>query len=681
MDAAIPLAVDQVLRFEGEWPCYGQVSALKEGKREGAWLATVRLLWGTPMGVLQGATLLGARELSATVSQLKGPTGKPYDLTLNGAGTLTLCDPIHSAEQLTGFTTFLHEVSRQHRPLIVIDPTGRFHASLDEWPTSQAGQQFKLSLQDYGINRFLKLVSEQLPPALQEDGLRLLAKQVPATADFIPFLHFLKPDKLADLPVKTPLLHTLFDFYQQGLFANSEEEAFALEPVLEESAVVLDLSSLAEAYKSQFYLSICQAIGRYAKQAGHLSLALALVHPDAYFPGWSDWAAAAAYTGISTIAVPAHPMDHRTQAALAQNTLRLRLDGQGLFQGLSTLGFPLSLTAAAEAEPQPTSLFNLPHSDRVYQAFPIPTAPEAPPNASAKPAPPPTSKPAPPPTSNPFTASAPQASANPEMPLTMSWGAPSPAGAEPPEPEWFDPIEPDWDAAAEVPAQPLSHDFEETPNYPPVTRLEDADVSTLWQQPEELPEQAETEDSSLWDTADDELPFFPAGPMIVPPDAAEQPKAGQTEPVPMPHPEPEAFSFDMDWEAPHVSPVTEAAPSAIPAPSSAPEPISIPSEMPSDAAPPSIPFIAPPVFFEEEEDPTAGNPEESIPVYKVGDPTQQLAAASEGFHEGDRIRNDKYGIGVVHKVIPMEGGIVLNVLFESVGKRLLDPSLSKVEKV
>ncbi len=46
------------------------------------------------------------------------------------------------------------------------------------------------------------------------------------------------------------------------------------------------------------------------------------------------------------------------------------------------------------------------------------------------------------------------------------------------------------------------------------------------------------------------------------------------------------------------------------------------------------------------------------------------------------MRHEKYGEGVVKKIIPMENqSIVLTVIFETVGKRLLDPGLAKLERI
>ena len=69
-------------------------------------------------------------------------------------------------------------------------------------------------------------------------------------------------------------------------------------------------------------------------------------------------------------------------------------------------------------------------------------------------------------------------------------------------------------------------------------------------------------------------------------------------------------------------------------------------------------------------------PEEDIPVYQK--PVEPMSGNEAGFQAGDRVRHPAYGLGVVQRVIPMEESVVLNIVFEAVGKRLLDPALSEL---
>jgi hypothetical protein len=45
---------------------------------------------------------------------------------------------------------------------------------------------------------------------------------------------------------------------------------------------------------------------------------------------------------------------------------------------------------------------------------------------------------------------------------------------------------------------------------------------------------------------------------------------------------------------------------------------------------------------------------------------------------GDKVRHAQYGLGIVQKVIPVEQSTILNITFEAVGKRLLDPVLTRL---
>ena len=68
------------------------------------------------------------------------------------------------------------------------------------------------------------------------------------------------------------------------------------------------------------------------------------------------------------------------------------------------------------------------------------------------------------------------------------------------------------------------------------------------------------------------------------------------------------------------------------------------------------------------------------PMAIIPKAVEPVPVDSSGFHAGDRVTHPTYGAGVVQKVIPMEGSVVLNILFDGVGKRLLDPALSELSR-
>lgn len=65
--------------------------------------------------------------------------------------------------------------------------------------------------------------------------------------------------------------------------------------------------------------------------------------------------------------------------------------------------------------------------------------------------------------------------------------------------------------------------------------------------------------------------------------------------------------------------------------------------------------------------------DEDIPV--IQKPVEPMPGNEAGFQIGERVRHPAYGAGVVQRIIPMEESVVLNISFDSVGKRLLDPAL------
>jgi hypothetical protein len=61
-------------------------------------------------------------------------------------------------------------------------------------------------------------------------------------------------------------------------------------------------------------------------------------------------------------------------------------------------------------------------------------------------------------------------------------------------------------------------------------------------------------------------------------------------------------------------------------------------------------------------------------------PLEAEPASSTGFKPGDRVRHETYGVGIINKVVPMDQDTILNITFETVGKRLLDPARCNLTK-
>ena len=67
-----------------------------------------------------------------------------------------------------------------------------------------------------------------------------------------------------------------------------------------------------------------------------------------------------------------------------------------------------------------------------------------------------------------------------------------------------------------------------------------------------------------------------------------------------------------------------------------------------------------------------------IPIYPAEEPTANSNAVV--FEPGDRVRHPKYGEGVVEKMIKYGNKVLCSISFEN-GRRLLDPTISEVQKV
>ena len=72
--------------------------------------------------------------------------------------------------------------------------------------------------------------------------------------------------------------------------------------------------------------------------------------------------------------------------------------------------------------------------------------------------------------------------------------------------------------------------------------------------------------------------------------------------------------------------------------------------------------------------------EEEVPVY----PAEETEAEAENipnFEQGDTVSHPKYGKGVIEKLIKYGNKTLCSISFENVGRRLLDPSMSELEKI
>ena len=71
------------------------------------------------------------------------------------------------------------------------------------------------------------------------------------------------------------------------------------------------------------------------------------------------------------------------------------------------------------------------------------------------------------------------------------------------------------------------------------------------------------------------------------------------------------------------------------------------------------------------------SPDEQIPVVTRNTAAPKVPA---GYFVGERIRHPQYGLGTITKILPMADQVILNITFDQVGKRLLDPSLCELTR-
>ncbi len=83
--------------------------------------------------------------------------------------------------------------------------------------------------------------------------------------------------------------------------------------------------------------------------------------------------------------------------------------------------------------------------------------------------------------------------------------------------------------------------------------------------------------------------------------------------------------------------------------------------------------------FIEEDDTILVDEEPELPVYSAEEPV--LGEESIGFEQGDMVAHPKYGRGVIEKLIKYGNKTLCSISFENVGRRLLDPAISELEKV
>ncbi len=85
------------------------------------------------------------------------------------------------------------------------------------------------------------------------------------------------------------------------------------------------------------------------------------------------------------------------------------------------------------------------------------------------------------------------------------------------------------------------------------------------------------------------------------------------------------------------------------------------------------PVVEEPDIFKEEEEDTTPPP---VPLYGA-----EIPKATKTFEQGEKVTHPKYGDGIVEKMIKYGDKTLCAINFASVGRRLLDPAISEIQKL
>jgi len=681
LDPSVPaslLSLGQVLRIEADTPgtqppCYAEIAGLENDAEtpygpDASRLASLNILSGTPSLAAESICILSDAELLEALQHVSGKTDSPLCWTTGApaSGSVTL---LQAPSTLHVETTLQHllQATSPHQKTVIIDPVGSLLHATPNIVHCTLGQDVKFSLQRFGLNRFLSLVSQDLPEGLREEALRLLARQAPATPDFIPFKHFLRPERYMDLAAKTPLLHQLFNLYQAGLFADTPQEAFSPKHLLTASVSRLDISNLPSAWRLELMDALWQEVFALAPT----QTTFVLVEPYAWMEDVATFCQQARLCGLPLVlAVTSESPE--LFAITPDNTLTVQENGHATLRGKATLGFPYRFETEphpSEEKPQDAATSS---SHQAYPGFALPVEESE------------------------INAAEPYAAFDDFASFTFEPAEPTTPKGPLPQDETYTP-----------PSNELAYQegLETLNQEDPASWITDSPLSpTSPPQPTEphLLEESYLGEGYLIDIPDEEFVISPGSPSFQasPSTATEEPpteafpaetpfyeETASPEPLAeeaftppaFPPPEPEAETWADDDFSFEMSDQVDTAWTEI-IPQHEPQQVDWDTPPPPETAEEEASHPSSPQTWEDTSD-DEPEQQETLPVYRIHDAEQQQIALEAGYQEGEQIRHEKYGVGVINKVIPMEGSVVLNVTFESVGKRLLDPALSHLEKV
>ena len=691
----------QVLRLDGRSPSYVQVLSVQAdlqqvdggtipSSRSGTVLC--RILHGRPSMTPAPAHILSSPALRNAFQSLQGAINHPLSLAAAGSfdffrlGALTVIQGEEFSSQYTALTLLMQGIT-PYQKILLLDPLGMALPG-EGIVCLHAGEDFRLSLQNVGSKQFLDNFAQLLPQTLQEAGLRTLANLLPTSMQsFIGFQSLFALERLAEAPLRNLILQNLHTMDQARIFANTPDDVFSLEKPLPQPISILDLSVLTEPWKSLFYAEIC----RHVIHTAGGDITLALIHPEHYLPDLPAQLRQAEEAELTILALSS-PYGETSHYGTASNRLWAKTDTRLLLQGKLTLGLPIEFSLSGETDELPEQPEQEEEKQEIH-ALPLPAPSRKPPpmqetasivdetpalstSASIHEETLPVVSPA-----SDFLEESNSPISISEVPTlvaeeTTNWNPEPEALENETEPEESFPFteisEPD---ALESGQHRKPEDEEKEPE------AFQAELSVV---EEELfiDDTNPSEDTDILDE-EDWLPDFDAS--LIPMTPGENEPSlltlSQTEASSEPNsPEGEfleedddALFFDFDPDLGNDLLLSDTAePTATLAGSSSPV-----AQTPSPPMPEELSYDKPPPPPEIEAPPFV---DETPPIHQRETNLPDKMLQESLYQPGDRVHHPTYGSGVVLKVLPMAEQVILNITFDQVGKRLLDPSLCQLTR-
>lgn len=699
LEGGLPPLPGQVLRLEssGTSPdidmesAYGQVLSVTAAPNPSheagnGSIIRLRVLHGSPTLSPGSAQVLEAEEIARIAQELQAPIEHP--LMLGSAGTmdyfrlgaLTIIQGPDFLRKHEALMLFVRAIAPYQRVLL-LDPLGLSMPG-DDVASLQAGKDRRLSLQRVGSKRFLDVFAELLPSTLCEAGLRTVANLLPPHTK--PFLGFqtllLTLEALSDVPLRNLILQNLHALAQAQIFADTPEEVFDLQNGLPRPVNILDLSPLPEPWKSLFYTEVC----REALENAGGDVVLALIHPENHLRNLPALVRQADESELSLLALASpypearpHGRQNSSRKAdsekdepnkpwktLANNRIWVDRHGRATLQGELTLDLPVAFAVSSSPD-----IILSPVTSEAVQ-LPLLSTPERPARTEA-------------------------AESMPDHLVATPDTFPSE------EPEARQEAQSAQEAEPVAPSEETILSADDTEAFapetlpaPPSDAALTADIhiaATELIAAESVDDEPFFFDSELLDelealsagiarngSYEAELPTLPediALEALLEMSPSENTESGVFEP------EPElnlSAGQDTLSSIPAVESILQTMPSLPPESSqmeipaetirtgleTSPEGLPEESIEPQNALLPSIESVAPPPFVEE-----------TPPIHHREPDNTNVAPTYSAYRVGERVRHPDYGTGVIRKILPMDDQTILNITFDQVGKRLLDPSL------